>query len=213
MRAPHPGGSSENRLRGGSENRLRGGRGRLSSLDLLPESAEEDVVWAQSELRARKKTQADILDSLNIRLRAKGLEPLSASSFNRAAMRLNRMASRLEEARDIAGVLANKFEDGSDENLTLLVAETIKMIVYETLEKIDDPRADSKSAEMLGNLSIALGNAEKAKKMSADLKSRIEAQFAARAAKAVDAAAKARGLSAEMRDAIKTDILGLRSGS
>ncbi len=189
----------------------RAGRGRLSSLDLLPQAAEEDVIWAQAELRARKRTQADILDSFNLRLGCKGIAAISASAFNRAAMRLNRMATRLEEARDIAGVLANKFEDGSDEQLTLLVAETIKMIVYETLEKIDDPRADGKSAEMLGNLSIALGNAEKAKKMSVDVRTKIEASFAAKAAKAIDAAARARGLSAEMRDAIKSDILGLRT--
>ena len=189
----------------------RAGRGRLSSLDLLPQAAEEDVIWAQAELRARKRTQADILDSFNLRLGCKGIAAISASPFNRAAMRLNRMATRLEEARDIAGVLANKFEDGSDEQLTLLVAETIKMIVYETLEKIDDPRADGKSAEMLGNLSIALGNAEKAKKMSVDVRTKIEASFAAKAAKAIDAAARARGLSAEMRDAIKSDILGLRT--
>ena len=66
----------------------RPGRGRLSSLDLLPVDAEADVIWAMGELRARKRLQIDILDSFNLRLTTKGLGPISASAFGRAAMRV-----------------------------------------------------------------------------------------------------------------------------
>ena len=184
------------------------GRGRLSSLDLLPGEAEADVIWAMGELRARKRLQTDILDSFNTRLAVKGLGPISASAFGRAAMRLNRMSTRLEEAREIAGVLANKFEDGGDEQLTLLVSETIKMIIYETVERYDDPRADGKSAEMVMNLAKALQHAEQAKKISAETRAKVEQVFMVKAVTAIDAVAKTRGLTAETVSAIKDKILG-----
>ena len=37
------------------------GRGRLSSIDLLPEEADEDVAWALEQLRARDLPQNTIL--------------------------------------------------------------------------------------------------------------------------------------------------------
>jgi hypothetical protein len=46
----------------GGQNR-REGRGRLSTIDLLPEEAEEDVVWALEQLRERKLPQNVILPS------------------------------------------------------------------------------------------------------------------------------------------------------
>jgi len=186
------------------------GRGRLSSLDLLPEEAEDDVLWAFGQLKANKKTQVEILESLNLRLSMKGIEPISSSAFNRKAMRLNKMSTRLSEAREIAGVLANRFEDGSDEELTLLVSETIKMLVYETLERVDNPKADVFSSEMLGNLANALKSAEQAKRISVDTRSRIEKDFKVKAEDAVEQVAKTKGLSQESTDALKAALLGIR---
>ena len=37
------------------------GRGRLSSLDMLPDEAQEDLVWACQELYARARSQAEML--------------------------------------------------------------------------------------------------------------------------------------------------------
>jgi hypothetical protein len=39
----------------------REGRGRLSSIDLLPEEADEDIVWALEQLRARDPHRAQVL--------------------------------------------------------------------------------------------------------------------------------------------------------
>lgn len=188
------------------------GRGRLSSLDLLPIEAEEDVVWAFGELRDRKRTQEDILESLNIRLAMKGLGPISKSSFNRAAIRTARMAHRLGEVREIATALSSKFEDGGDEDLTLLVSETIKSLVFETLENAGNLRADGMTAEMLANFALALKSAEQAKKVTADTRKVIEANFKKQANEAIEKTAGVKGLSTEAKEEFKRLLFGVVDG-
>ena len=190
----------------------RHGRGRLSSLDLLPAGAEEHVTWALMALRDRKMLQQDILAQLNLRLVTAGVEcpPISSSAFSRASMRLNAMASRLDATREIAAVLANKFEDGPDNDLTLLTAETIKMCIFQSLEQLDNPGADVDTSEMLGNLANALKSAEQAKTISAVQRSLIEKNFAKKVDAGLAAVAKSRGLSAETVEAFKAGMLGIR---
>ena len=69
-----------------AEQDRREGRGRLSSIDLLPEEAEEDVVWALEQLRARNLPQTVILAEFNERLADKGIEAISKSSWSRYAV-------------------------------------------------------------------------------------------------------------------------------
>ncbi len=42
----------------------REGRGRLSSIEMLPEECDEDIAWAIAELRERKMPQSEILRQL-----------------------------------------------------------------------------------------------------------------------------------------------------
>lgn len=185
-------------------------RGRLSSLDLLPIEAEEDVAWAFAELRARKQTQDDIRDALNLRLKMKGLDPISASAFNRAAVRTARMAHRLGEVREMASALATKFEDGGDEDLTLMVSETIKALIFEMLENAGNLKANPLTAEMMANLATALSGAERAKKISADTRKMIERDFAKKAEAAIEKVSDAKGLSPETTEAFKRELFGVR---
>jgi Protein of unknown function (DUF3486) len=185
------------------------GPGRLSSLDLLPDEAAEDVAWAFNELRRRKLTQDEIREQLNLKLQLKGLEQISRSAFNRAAIRTARMAHRLGEVREIAGALASKFEDGGDEQLTLLAAETIKAMVFETLENAGRLRADGETAEMLANFALAIKSAEQAKKVTADARLMIEKQWKVKAESAIANVAARQGLSREKVDELRRDFLGI----
>ncbi|WP_100965345.1 DUF3486 family protein [Bosea sp. FBZP-16] len=187
-------------------------RGRLSTLDLLPIEAEEDVAWAFAELRARKQTQDDIRDALNLRLKLKGIAPISASAFNRAAVRTARMAHRLGEVREMASALATKFEDGGDEDLTLMVSETIKAMIFEMLENAGTLKANPLTAEMMANLATALSGAERAKKISADTRKMIERDFAKKAEAAIEKVSDAKGLSPETKEAFKRELFGVRNG-
>lgn len=187
-------------------------RGRLSSLDLLPIEAEEDVAWAFAQLRERKQTQEDIRQALNLRLRMKGIEPISSSAFNRAAVRTARMAHRLGEVREMASALASKFEDGGDEDLTLMVSETLKTLIFEMLENAGNLKASPMTAEMLANFATALSSAERAKKISADTRKIIEKDFRKQADAAIEKVSTVKGLTAEVKDAFRRELFGVRDG-
>lgn len=197
------------------------GRGRLDSIDRLPEWADDAVAWAFTALKERSLTQVEILDGFNERLRAaawgEGLtDPetvpqISSSAFNRRAMRLAAVGRRLEETRAIAAILTPKFEGETAEQITLLLSETIKTLTFEMLEEAGDLKADGDTAEMLMMASRALKHAEEAKRISADTKSKILKEFTAKATSTVDAVARAKGLSADTVETIKAQILGIRT--
>lgn len=121
----------------------RQGRGRLSSLDLLPEEAQDDLVWALGELNQRSRTQADILFELNGRLEAKGIEPISRSAFNRRATRLARRTAQLEERRYVYAGIAERLTPEEVSKSDLVLGEFLKVLIDELL---DGSELTSKSA-------------------------------------------------------------------
>lgn len=191
-------------------------RGRLSTIDTLPEWADEAKFNAFAALKKRKLDQLVILEKFNKELAAAALangvtEPpqISRSAFNRQALKLSILGRRLEETREIAAVLAPKLDQAGDNSITLLVAETIKTLISEMLSNAGELKADGESAEMLLFVSRALQHAEQAKRISGDTRKKIEAELADKTGKAVDAVAKTQGLSADTVEAIKAKILGL----
>lgn len=185
-------------------------RGRLSSLDTLPAWADEVKMWAFGELKTRERPQLEILDEFNAKLRAAAREEgiadppqISKSAFNRASMRLAVLGRRLEETRDIANVLAPKLDQAGDASVTLLVAESIKMLVHEMLSNAGELSADGDTAEMLMLTSRALKHAEEAKRISSDGRRKIEAELMTKAAAAVEKVAKAQGGTPESIAALK----------
>ena len=182
------------------------GRGRISSIDRLPAWCDEAVRAAFTALKEKSRTQLEILDDLNGAIRAAAWEEgitdpsaipqISKSAFNRRSMRLAAMGRRLEETREIAAILTPKFEGENAEQITLLLAQTIKSLTFEMLENAgDELKADGETAEMLMFASRALKHAEEAQKISADTKARILRDFTTKAEEAVDRVGKARGLS------------------
>lgn len=171
----------------------RRGRGRLSSLDTLPEWADEAKMWAFAELKNRQRAQLDILEEFNGKLRAAALmngitDPpqISRSAFNRSSMRLALLGRRLEETREIANVLAPKLDQAGDNSLTLLVSETIKTLVAEMLGNAGELAADGSTAEMLMLTARALQHAESAKRISADGRRKIEDEVKKKATQAAE---------------------------
>lgn len=111
------------------------GRGRLSSLDLLPDEAQDDLVWAMAQLNERRRTQTDILFELNDRLAVKGIDAISASAFNRKAVRLAKRNQRLEERRHLYAGIAPKLTADKIAEDDLVLAEFIKSLLDELLEE------------------------------------------------------------------------------
>jgi hypothetical protein len=194
----------------------RHGRGRLSSIELLPDDAAPIVAWARRELVLRKRHQIDILAEFNEKLRQLSAEigvdiqPISLSAFNRTAIGIATEARRFAERREIVGALADQTEPADVDNLTVITAEALKMLVYETLEiAAGVPGAIDTKGTM--ELARALQAATSAQSVSAERKRKADKEFADRAAKAVDQVAKKKGLSAETVEAIKAKILGVRA--
>lgn len=190
----------------------RSGRGRLSSIELLPAEAEPIVAWAMQELRNRDHHQTDILDEFNKRLKHLALDmgepiaPISRSAFNRYTLRLATTARRLEETRAIAGALTERLQPGDTDDLTVMVAEAIKTLVFEILESSEDGTVDTKGAMELAR---ALQAAASAQSISSERRRKVQKEFDEKAAKAIDQVGKEKGLSGETVEAIKAQVLGV----
>lgn len=112
----------------------REGRGRLSSIDMLPDDAEQDIRWALEQLRERTMPQTAILGEFNARLADRGIGGVSKSAFNRWSLRKAFQFRRLDEVRKITSDMIDKLgSDGSDQ-VTVAIAEMIKVSAYELLE-------------------------------------------------------------------------------
>jgi len=185
----------------------REGRGRLSSIDLLPEDAEPEIVWALEQLRVREMPQTAILDQFNARLADRGIGKVSKSAFSRWSVRKAVQFRRLDEVRAITSdVVTGLGTDGADQ-VTVAVAEMLKVAIYESLEGQLGPKE-------IMELSRALGSAVAAQKTSADHRAKLEAKVAAQveaAAERAGDAAREAGLSADRVAQIRRDVLGVRA--
>lgn len=184
----------------------REGRGRLSSIDTLPEEAEPDILWALEALRERAMPQTAILAEFNARLADRGIAGVSKSAFSRWSVRKAVQFRRLDEVRAITGdVVAGLGTDGADQ-VTITCAELIKVAIYESLEGELAPKD-------IMSLSRALNAAVAAQKTSAAHREKLEAQANAQieqAAELATASAREAGLSADRVAQIRRDVLGMR---
>lgn len=194
----------------------RAGRGRLSAIELLPSEATPIIAWANNELRDRDRTQLDIYQEFCAKLDELGREHRgeldfaipSFSAFNRHSIKLATLARRLDETREISGALAEKFDAGASDNLTVIAAEAIKTLVFEVLTSAGESGVDPKGAMNLAN---ALRAATQAQGVSTARRQKVEKEFAEKVNTAVETVARVKGMTAETAEAIKAQILGVRS--
>ncbi|WP_370269222.1 DUF3486 family protein [Nioella sp.] len=190
------------------------GRGRLSSFDLMPPEADGIIAWAAQELSDRERTQTDIYAEFVTRCEElmrehRGELEFSIpafSSFNRYSMRLARLTRRLDQTKAIVSTLAEKFDPADADNLTVMTAETVKALVLTMLSETDEDEIDAKSVMQLA---AAFKQAVQAQSISTDRRRKAEADFQTRVEDAVQTVARAKGLTAETTEAIKSQILGV----
>ncbi|HOV02932.1 MAG TPA: DUF3486 family protein [Hyphomicrobiales bacterium] len=174
----------------------REGRGRLSSIDLLPEEAGDDIIWALSELNKRERTQADILFELNDRLAVKGLGPISKSAFNRQSMKMAARARRIAERQTVYAGIAEQLTPDSVSATDRVLGEFLKTLIDEL---IDDPTIGARQAMELARAFQATVSALKtsSEHKAALMKEAGKKTEAAVNAVADAAAADGRSISAE----------------
>ena len=183
----------------------RSGRGRLSSMDLVPEEGQEDIVWAVGELNKRERTAEEIRLEMNDRLERKGLDTISSSAFNRKSVKLAAMNNRLNEARYIFQGLAPQFTAEKVDEHTIVLGEFIKLLIFE-LAQNEGSDLGSKGAMELARAHLAVIQGQK---ISAERRATLEARFKAEAAEAIEKVAKVRGVSQEVTDAMRAKLFGV----
>ena len=191
----------------------RNGRGRLSGIDLLPDACSDVIVWANRELSGRERTQTEIYFEFTTKLedirQTQKLEfdTPSPSAFNRYSMRQAAMLRRLQQTREIASTISERFDAETSDDLTLMAAEAIKSLVFELLESSGEAGMTPTGAMELAN---ALRAATAAQSVSSERRRKVEAEFASKAEAAIKSVAKAKGLTKETEDAIRKKILGVK---
>lgn len=172
----------------------REGRGRLSSIDQLPDEAEPDVIWALEQLRERKLPQTVILAEFNERLADKGLPPISKGAWSRYAVRKAIQFRKLDEVQRMSGELVTSLGTDGPDQVTVAVAEMLKTAMFQLLEGGDV------STKGIMELSRALQSAVSAQKGSDEYRRQLEARVQAQMAKAAEEVTekvKKAGVSAE----------------
>ncbi len=185
----------------------REGRGRLSSIDMLPDEAEPDLVWAVEQLRERKMHARAILDEFNARLADRGIAPISKSAWGRYAVRKAIQFRRLDEVRRISDELVESLGADGPDQVTVAVAEMVKLAAFRLLEGGDAGAKD------VNELARALNSAVNAQKTSAEHRRRIEQQLQDKLKSVADRAetlGREAGLSADRIAQMRRDVLGLR---
>lgn len=185
----------------------REGRGRLSSIDLLPDAAEPALVWALEQLRERKLPQNTILAEFNEQLLDidPTITPISKSAWNRYAVRKAIQYRKQDETRRIAGELAASMGAEDPDEMTMMVAEMAKIALFELLE---DGDASTKGIMEVGRALQALvgAQAKSADRRERDQR-RIDAKLA-EAAKKVGDIGKKKGVSKQALEEINRALLG-----
>jgi sugar phosphate isomerase/epimerase len=192
-------------MSGGADADRREGRGKLSSIDLLPDEAETDVVWALEQLRERKLPQTVILAEFNERLIDRGIEPISKSSWSRYAVRKAIQFRKHDEARRMsAELVAQLGADGADE-VTVMVAELIKVAMFEQLEQ------GKLSPKDIMELARGLSSVVSAQKTSAEHRKKLQDGVLAKVDKAIAAAGEAAGTAdaESVLKRIRQDVYGI----
>jgi hypothetical protein len=187
----------------------RAGRGRLSSLDLAPDEAQDDIFWAMGELNKRQRTQADILFELNDRLAVKGVDAISKSAFNRKAMRVASAAARLAERRALFEGIAPQFTPERIDEGNIVLGELIKTVIAEAL----DESADAIGAKGAMELARAFKHAVEGQTISSEAKRRAFERAQKQVGAAVESVAKSKGITADVRARMMETLGVIQRGS
>ncbi len=182
------------------------GRGRLSSIDLLPDEAQDDILWALGELNQRQRTQADILFELNDRLVAKGFDPVSKSAFNRRSTKLAARSRRIAERQAIYGAIAPSLTPEKVADTDLVLGEFLKTLIDELLD------ADNLGPKGAHDLAKAFHHTVNALKTSADHRARLVKEMAAKTEEAIEKVAAKTGMSSDIVAKFRAE-LGIDKGA
>ncbi|MCR9122991.1 MAG: DUF3486 family protein [Phyllobacteriaceae bacterium] len=186
----------------------RRGRGRLSTIDQLPDEAQPAIAWAVEELRKRERPQTEILAEFNEQLRQLGTDPISKSAFNRYSMMLAQTTRRIEETHRIVSALGERLNEDASDDLTIMVSELGKTLVFELLQGAGEEGFSPRDAK---ELAMAARSFAQAQSVSSARRLKLEQEMADKVEEVTEAVAREAGLSEERAAELRRQVLGVRS--
>lgn len=198
------------------------GRGRLSSIDMLPEAADEAIAWANAQLRERAMPQTEIMRQFNAMLADHGIPPVSVGAFSRWSIRIAIETRKIEASRQITSAVLSRLPKGERSDATIAAIELVKYRLVELItsqEEVDLGLLKEASLTLMRLSSTEQRAAEGQRRAAKD--ERDQADRDAEKAEAdrqketeetaatVERFASEAGLSADRVAAIRKGVLGL----
>ncbi len=190
----------------GTDDGRRRGRGRLSSMEMLPEEADADLAWVNQELRDGNRPQVAILAEFNARLADRGIGAISKGAFSRYSVRRAREWREYDERLRLSKALCESMGPDGADRMTIALSERIKMAADALLAE------GSLSAKEINALANANRSAVTAQRHAAELRRSLEDEHKkkiAEAAKDVVGIGKAHGVSDEAMQLITQRLAGI----
>ncbi|MEN5276994.1 phage protein Gp27 family protein [Brucella sp. TWI432] len=189
------------------------GRGRLNSIQLLPQECSDIVIWAAGELQAMQRSQQDVYEEFVTKLQERQRESRgeldiripSKSSFNRYSIDLDATTRDLNEAREMATAVLAGLDHSDGDDITKFVGEAIKAAVMATL-RAQKGKLNPKSLLELANTMRMIAMAQAT---SSAHRQKLEAELTEKTKEAVKSVAKAKGLTSDAAEEILDQILGV----
>lgn len=179
------------------------GRGRLSKIDMLPDEANDAILWLNEQLRERRMTQVEIRDQFNSMLCDLKISKISKGAFSRYSNSKAAVFKEIEETHSLALELAQSMGMDSAAKSTQAIAQMTRSASLKLLEK------GKLTPQDIVYLTKSLKEAAAAEKISVELRIEIEKETLAKAAKEASKSAKKAGVSDEALKIIERDVLGL----
>ncbi|MCT8557100.1 DUF3486 family protein [Glaesserella parasuis] len=171
-------------------------RGRASKVDLLPPNIKTQLAMM---LRDKQYSQTQILEEINDLIRDCGFDEsycLSKTGLNRYANRMEKMASKIRNAREVAEIWTKQFGEAPQSDIGKIVMEMVKNIAFETSIRLGEQEGGIEPKD-LALLSSALQRLEQAESLSYERERKIRKEVIEQAAKAVEESGTQAGLSLE----------------
>ncbi|MEG0099750.1 MAG: DUF3486 family protein [Citrobacter sp.] len=190
-----------------SENRPT--RGRLSKIDLLPDTIREQL---HQMLREKRHTQEEIRAAINELIDNHDLPDdmqLSRTGLNRYAVRMEQVGAKIRASREMAEIWAAKLGTAPTSDVGKLLMEFVKTLAFETSMSLAEKEGTTVEPKALGQLALVAQRLEAAAMTSHKREKEIRKTFAEELAKKTDELAKRVGLTGDSAALIKREILGL----
>lgn len=193
--------------------RVREGRGWLSTIETLPEEADEHIAWANAQLREREMPQTEILREFNARLADLGIKGVSKSAFSRYSVRLAVELRKMDASRRITDEVLARMAPGDRSDAMIAATELLKVRVLEMVTAQEEPDPKLINIASLAMQRLSATALREAQGQRLDRKEEREAEAAAQetAEKVEEIAEEARTAAdpAEVLRRIREDVYGI----